>query len=1430
MKNEDLVSIINSHLAGSIFTFIATDYKSDSVSELFRKFNPDGKFELNTATVSSGQNDEVLINGYLVQSFLGQSNLKTQITFSIVNDQVQTRFSFTGFPQSWKMQDVFPDLTNTLFSDLVFSEPVFSLDSQNSNTPENNFQVAWGYPPDPKISDEDIMIGLSFSGKLFKRDLPNNLRWPLLNIPGDFVTVSGAISVKNGIPVFWLTSDQTSDFEVLGNKLPLKLHLISLMQPYTDAAGTQHPAVFGKLTTSITTGGKEIPFEARFILADMMFLQLESDVSEAHIFPFQALGDLIGAGNLGSNIPSGFPALNNVQLDAIRFMLLVPQKNILSAGFGLNINDEWSLFDGLFKFKDFHLDVDLSNPLDKNQRHLGITANGKLEIADIDLIGRLQLPDVDFSARLAEGDSINLTSLLKNELKVPLSIPQITSTAFYIQGNVSDSRYSFFTSLDSDWKIDVAGTTWAFEKLSLRAEYQNGDVGAQVFCQSQIDDIRFSIMAEHTAGGTGWDFKGNLIGASEISLTKIANSLAKHIGAKLPDVIPDISLKNVNISFNSDHGDFSFIGEVSTPTKVQLGSATYEVKTRVNLQSSTDSSTGKKVFSGKTEAYLFLNDNVWEISYELANTASIIEVSWSTSDEDGLSIGEILATFGLKLDLKIPEDLDLSLIQLSAKYDTGKAQLTLSGKSAKYGDTFITAGKDSQGKAAFIIGANLDDFHKLSDIPGIGKELKPADFLTFEKVGVMISTGYFKGYTIPQLPPLTVSTEGVSSDGHTPIQPMVMGTSLDLTPGISFATVLDFGKVTDPSIKKMGEILGGNALTIQASLGAGVVSLFAGLNTSVSIPLPENAKLELRNTAVKIQAGVLQQIQLQGEVSIPMGDQTLDFTGRFMISPTELTFAADAEQENKSASQPMGFNGVALNQIGISLGIGTVPPSFSLGLMGAFQLGDQPPAANKFAFDFGISAGVITPNLLNCEIKELDLPIIYNACVVGGAKLPNDFNEVRFSNLMIYWCTVPVSLPDGSMAVPGYGFNGDMYFFGWQAKASLMIALTSGIHGQAWMDQINLGDGAVVATSVDGKQGPSISVSTSSSPYFSVDFYGNILGLKQTAKGEITNSGFAFEMKNDAFGFLESNLVCSFSDGNHFYLKTAIDFELDLDVGPITVPGSEVSLGSLHLDGGFSGSLIIDISPEHFSTKITGSIGFQNERLTMPEIDVEIRDFGKVIETIEKQIQDNVEDIFGGFISDSGKYLGLVKDGVVKGADDTVKVLTDVYHMSSQGVQDAVKKVNLSVSQSVHTDITSPHTDTPGIHSDTPKKHIDVAPTHADVKAPHIDIKPVHTDIARTHIDTNPHWDVQGTHADWHGDTFLGSSHTDHAITPHGDSHSHTDNQMTPHGDSSTNHSDSTPHTDNVLTQHGDTNTPHADLSPHVDTTPHADQNTHIDT
>lgn len=1324
MNLADLKSLIQ--LTGTTLRITGGQLTSPKAHKLFKDFLQNETLVIQDATRTESE-DNVAVEGILTEEFFNILHPKARAIFTLVEGEVRVKIKLSQFPQDWKLSDSFPSLASSLADSYFYEQPKFVLDSENGYPLPEDFQVDFGMPPSPVQQDTLLKRGLTFGSKIQYTGERNEISWLLQE---ENMVLMGPIEILNDQPRMLLQADIKSQ-SLASFTLPFKLQFVSLLQSLDGSLNDVFSNSFARVQCNIEhdTGQSAItiPVGATIYGKDPTIMGIKSYLDQEHTLGFAELSSLLEGNSIDHVQSDGFPVFDSISLYQMGFMVFLPTKRVSSLSVGFKFNKEWSIFSDLIKFHDLKVNLTLDRTSSTPTVRAEVMAQA--DISNKTIEGYISLPEQQFSCHLQEGNTINISGMIEDLLPDGIELPNLTCSAFQITGDVKNKRYGLSATMEEDWSIHMGSTNLTLKNTQLNLNKVFGDqpaLDAQISGNFELGGVDIFAMAQHTSGDAGWRLVGRTSGSKRISLTAVAADILRWIGLELPSQIPDIQLLNLELDYDTGSKSLQVIGETAIPGKIPLGLKTHDLHTRVDLTSAIDPETGKRTFSGSMEADLELNGAQIRLRYSMGTGQHMLNGSWASVDGHTLGFEDFSGMLGISTGLSIPDGLNLELVEVGFQYCVEKEEFLLSAKSKEYGDAFIVARSDEDDGWGFVFGLNFKPDTAIKGLPGIGDTFDAVnEVIHVKQAAIIFSTANFEKFNLPILPRLDINSVNTSPNSTVPNQtksfakPIVANSELKLSQGMSLAAVIDFASSTGTVTKNMHSILGQDELVLQITLGDDI-SIFAQLQGQVGIPTAKNSSLSLADPTVKIdivETGVT--FQMSGEVKFNLNEEVFDAVARMILSDTEAQVAIDLKTENASLPSPLGLKGLHLEDIGIEMGVFFEPPGVDLGLEGKFRIGERTGGPDdKFAFVLEIIEEVPNPLLLSFYVAEIDFAETLTVFTdIDPSHFPSLFTAIKATEVSFYWADSLVVLPDGTVAQPGFGFNGNVDIFGFKAHAGLLMSITQGIHGLAEMSPIHLGgvldvtgDGKGITENfkkvendwvkLDNRQitrlpagtetkqevvvppgGPQFLITTSGSPYLDVNWKITLFGLlSEEVTAVITNEGFTFKLEYKLSHIASASLQCSLKDRDSFSASARFNLDLDAHIGPIEILG--IDFGTIHLDTQLNAYMGVVLNPSEFSMTISGSFEFEGLTLHMPTLELKTApsSLTHLPALILQHIEDEAEEIFKD-VFDLGKRLLKAAE---KEAEEIGKAVAEEAVAVEHAAEEEAKKIAAAAKEAAH--------------------------------------------------------------------------------------------------------------------------------------------------
>ncbi len=1037
----------------------------------------------------------------------------------------------------------------------------------------------------------------------------------------------------------------------------------------------------------------------------------------------------------------------------------------------------WSLLPDIIEVSDIEIKCMVIDPLQKQgHSQLSATLSGEIDIEGAIFQVAVKMPEESVSGWLKPGNTIYLGAFLTKFVPGAPEMSSLSLNQASVAYDHSEQNFSLLLGSDDTWslpffgqqKIDVTSVILHINRTGneqssqftagLQGEILLFDVPIQLSAQFSAQDHKNQQQegAENSTSESGWDFSGTAGSeAQPVKLTRIVDEISEVFGGHLSSQAPDVDITKISIAFNTATKDVAFSGATHTQIEIPFLTGDHaKIHASVELQSQLSSSTGKRELSGFMEGDFTIGSSKFTLQYQLGQDSHIFEASWeSTSDSDLLGIDTFLDAMGVSNDISIPHDVDLNLKKVYLRYQAERETLQLVADSATYGDVFLIVSKlpigqphpdedvpePGQGTWQFVFGWDYANTHTFSQVPVLGHGFGPADIFHLDSVGIIISSADIKQFEIPELPALTTLTSGVNTALNNatntvavnqPRKPVGQGNVIPLTKGIAFVAVMDLGKSEQSgSMAPLRTIVTETTLTVMAEVDIAkeAFSISAILQGSVDIPTGASSDLRIGNAGLSFifNDGII--FQLFGDLSMHLGDQTVDVEPKLSISEEEIEFSVPITFENGWHS-PMGIQGLTLDEIAFAMGINLLPaPGVNLGLQGQSHIGDQPRASDNFAFVLEIVEEVPDPLLLSFYLEEVDIKTAFEVFVPDEANtLPPIVNEINLTDVNFYWAESVVIMPDGTVAQPGLRVSGNLELLGFSAHAALAIDQTSGIAGEFETSPVhfhnvlsvtgkgkgvylNQKNGKTLPVTIEPNKdntgvsrvevvppgGPVFIFRTLSSPYLQMSIKVSFLDLvSEEIEALVANDGIYFKFEYDLAHLVKAEFDFTLSESG-FIAHSDFGLHLKADLGPIKILG--VDFGSIHLDTGFDIRVYIRVDADQFKFCINGDFEFEGARLSFPEISLSFapKSLSELPEIIIKQIEDHLEEIFRDLFDSAAQ---LLKEGfkevehlAEEAGKEVAKIATEAEQEAKKLVSDAAAAVEHSAEEAAQAVVAIEH-------------------------------------------------------------------------------------------------------------------------------------------
>lgn len=954
------------------------------------------------------------------------------------------------------------------------------------------------------------------------------------------------------------------------------------------------------------------------------------------------------------------------------------------------------------RLEDIGARCEIVQPLDSKDRLIRTRIDTEFRIDDMWFDVAIRWPSGAITCTLREGTG-QVSDLVKHFKPNATKLPKLTMSEAAFETNLDHSFLNFFITSDEIWHVPSPGNSLAVEDVSFELKLNRSSagkttIGVELSGIFQLGDALFTLTAQHPEDGNIWLLEGEQAADETLNLKPLLESLTEEFGLDLPEVIPELSIKNLDIRLEVDGKkgvrSIGIRGETDAHGNMPLGTKQYDLKTTVDLLIIKSNETGKFEFSGYIEAMLPIGNQggQFDISYEMGKENHFFEADYDAGANNAtLSISDIAGLLGIAAPGKVPNGAEFELQEASFQYDVAKKAFMLAAQNRAGEDAFVVASHEDD-DWGLVFG--LDYSTPGPSTPVVGDHWSDVtEILAIRSLAMVISTADVSSFRIPTLPSLRPPRRGTparlhlaknSVAGATTVTSNIGSSALSLEKdSLSIAFVSDPGKSDNVVVQALGKTIGDGEFCFQftANAAKGGFDLRAFADSGAKLSSKDGSQLKIGNPVVQLgYNGSNVSAQIIGSLLIHLEDKLFEAKGRLIVTPEELEGTFEVQADQGDLLTLPGVRGVHFNEFGVEAGVEFEPPALDFGLEGEFQLGPfNPPLLNRFAFVLEMIEELPNPQLFSVALAEIDLPTALAAFDDRAhTNIPGFLNNISATDVSFYWAESPVALPDGTIAQPGLGFNGFVDLFGLKAHARLKVD-TGGISGDAEMDPVHF-SGVVDITGkgkgVNGKEvfdtqtnswvratrtdltkskpgpktrtvtlvspgGPELRIGTSKSPFISASWHVSLFGLlSEEFDVEVTDKGADFHLKLAIAHFMHAGFDCVISKKG-FSAKAHFDIGFDEHIGPIVIPVVDVDLGTIHLVTKLDVDFGVTIDKDSFECELEAEFDFEGLRFGIPKftIHVPFSSFEDLPKIFLDEILDNAGKIFEALVKDIGHLL-----------------------------------------------------------------------------------------------------------------------------------------------------------------------------------------------
>ncbi|MEL6535320.1 MAG: hypothetical protein AAFQ98_07915 [Bacteroidota bacterium] len=1248
----------------------------------------------------TAEGDTLVLSGQITL-FGADAPVPIQLRISGSDEDYQLVLSGT-LPDDWKLGTAFGALPGSLVKQEDGSSAVGPSVLNDLTLSEGAFTVA-----NATIPDDEIVKGISLSGTLALSETSLGDYGSLISFP-ESLTIEGTVDLTDtNTPLIDLKAS------VAGSLGFGAVDATDLYVNFSTQAGEDGKAALSTMgigaNVTLGSGDQAVSFTLSGLL---------ESPEEPMVFSFEGQDKSVMLGNgvtllaqlagfeLTMDLPSPLDALANLYLESASFSLDVNSKAVVGLDVKVGLDGTWDVIPGAdgVAIQNLALAVSAEHPTDAEQRSVSYTLNGESLIgkenpATLEVTATAE-DNWSVSGTLKEDETISLSDLLAQYVSID-GLPQVDITSLSMEAS-QGGDFSLDVGIDAQWDVPFnANISFGLTEVVASVSRSEGSYSASFAGNLTLANQTFVMALEKVTNG--WSFTGSTAEGTQVPIGELVGYIGQRFGIDVPGALVDVTMQDVAVAFDSSSKDFSFDGSLSAPFEVGIGPANAELTLSAALSSTVDANTNKRSFEGTLSGVWDIGDADFTVQVGVGTANQFVRGIWG-SDEKTFGLEDLLGLF--QIDFDIPDAVDLNLTKATFEYDVSLRQFTLSAESKVYGDAFFVARSQASGWA-FVFGMEMPEQFQLSEIPVIGDALSPADFMAFNRAAFLLSSAVIQDYELPSLPPLALSfnvgSGTVAVAEQKEISPTGEGAKLQLQRGVTVVAILDMNEDGgNPLLKNLASLVNIEALVVQMSVGTSGLQIHASLGEDIKLPSGPNT-LALKNPALTINFSTAIVFKVSGSMAFSIFGTDILATAMMTIGTNAATVGVSVESDNSYFPAPPGVKGLHLKQFGIIMGVYFAPAGLMMGIQGKYAIGEGKIQDDEFAMVLQMVGNIPNPLYLSFYADELSLGRIYTLYTDEPLPAPASMlNEVRANDVSFYWAQNVVTLPDGTLAQPGYGFSAQIKLFDFGLYGMFKVNAQEGIQGHAEMSPINLkgiltldGDGKGIYetqvekngtwiraqnTEIDRDQdlptrevaivkpgGPVIEITTSSSPFIHANWNVSLFdAINQSVDVHFGIDGATFALDYNLSDIESYSLSCTVKDWTSFNGSASYSFGIDTKIGPFKVLG--INVGTLHLDVNLSTDMSITLSPSIFSLSLTGAFDFMGLGFDMPTLYVSVAPstLAAIPGMVIDHIKEEAKQLFAQLFDSMDQWGKLVAQGLIEGYDAVENVLKNAYNATAK--------------------------------------------------------------------------------------------------------------------------------------------------------------------
>ena len=765
--------------------------------------------------------------------------------------------------------------------------------------------------------------------------------------------------------------------------------------------------------------------------------------------------------------------------------------------------------------------------------------------------------------------------------------------------------------------VEVVGE-WRFWNLNLsdlrlRLRLWQGPFAASstlsvaLFATSQLGGAAIASYVELP----GLDFRVSLLPGTKMALADLAGFLGLDSLA-----LPEVECVRLALDGNPQTGGWTLRSDVEAQLALDAGVAGLALTDMVVLLQSPggDAASTTGVLSGTLELAGRSLRADWRLPGGLVLMGELGSVGL------GAVIDELAGT-GVRAGLGFPDQLlEIDIEDVRFVFDAAQGSVTLGGSTGSLGQLELSVQR-AEGSWGFGLGVRPREGFTLSDL---ASELAFLDGVELGSAYLLLSSFAYRELSLPNQPHQSVERVERGVNFYLPLR-------LGGFPGVSFLEgVVDL----DVDVALRGAFSTSRELLLEAAL--------AGFEITKGV--------EFQTVGFRVRTSVGDvALSLFGTLLVTLEDE-LTFTGEVTAEPTGAYLSATMEG---TWEEPFGIKGFTLSDVALQVGWAAsgLP---AVGVAGTAVVGG-------FAGSFAVLLNSVDPieSVLQLAFDELTTEVLFDELMAPQVRraVPAELRELLaygYRDVDIH--LVPETTRIGQVDYQqGFRLAGKTALLGVQGKIDARLDYLTGLEAEGRVDRIRLaripgGPYLFALTAADdARRGPAFEVdfTTTGTPSLSLSGRVAMLGFfEDLVLAEGGARGLRFRLERQV-GPTEARLDCTLGDDG-LAGSGRLRFDLDFSTS-VKIPGTDTKLGRVVVKSRLVGRAEIEVGPDAFVARVTGSFEWRGQSLSIPEIEIRTtpRDMEHLLRLVVEGIEDSADDLFADLLGSLEDLMQAMGEGVV---------------------------------------------------------------------------------------------------------------------------------------------------------------------------------------